>query len=146
MEWESLEKYWIEQLRIWGFNLTNISKGGGGPSEYHSAKEAIKKRASKIRGIPRSQETKEKISKSHKGKEKSILHKKHLKETMIKKFGIPILQISKSGTIVKEFNSITEAAEALGKNKGNIAKCCKHEYGFKTAYGFRWEYKNEYLV
>lgn len=145
-EWELLEQYWICQLKIWGFNLTNISKGGGGPLEYHPTKEAIEKRASKIKGISRDEETKRKISESHKGKNKSDLHKLHVKEAMTKKFGIPVLQLSKEGEILAEFNSITEAAEFLGKSKGNIAKCCKHEYGFKTAYGYRWEYKNEYIV
>lgn len=28
--WQDSEQYWIEQLRQWGFNLTNIHKGGGG--------------------------------------------------------------------------------------------------------------------
>lgn len=29
-DWQSLEMYWIEQFKVWGFNLTNCTKGGEG--------------------------------------------------------------------------------------------------------------------
>lgn len=31
-DWKSLECYWIEQFKHWGFNVLNKNKGGGGPS------------------------------------------------------------------------------------------------------------------
>lgn len=29
-DWQQLEKYWIEQFKVWGFKLTNITEGGEG--------------------------------------------------------------------------------------------------------------------
>jgi hypothetical protein len=42
--------------------LTNLTDGGDGNQNQKFSKESIEKRASKIRGIPRSEETKQKIS------------------------------------------------------------------------------------
>ena len=30
-DWKYWEEYWIEQFKVWGFNLLNQNKGGGGP-------------------------------------------------------------------------------------------------------------------
>jgi hypothetical protein len=41
-DWKSLECFWIEQFRQWGFELMNKNKGGGGPS--FQTEESNKKR------------------------------------------------------------------------------------------------------
>jgi len=48
-DWEPLETYWIEQFRQWGFQVMNKNKGGSGPDFQ-------------------TEETKQKISNSTKGK------------------------------------------------------------------------------
>lgn len=144
-DWDWLEQYWISQFKQWGFNLTNISNGG--PTEWHPTKEAIEARASKIRGVPRDEATRKKISESNAGKPKSEVHKRHVKESMTEKFGTPVVQLDKNTReLIARYPSISIAAETIGKNKANIGKCCQHKYGFKTAYGYIWEYESEYIV
>jgi hypothetical protein len=42
-DWKSLESYWIEQFKQWGFNIQNKNKGGGGPSfQPQSMKDSIR--------------------------------------------------------------------------------------------------------
>jgi len=44
-EWKFWEKYWINQFKSWGFNLTNHRVGGeDGPTGYKQGKEIIQKR------------------------------------------------------------------------------------------------------
>ena len=62
-EWEFWEKYWIEQFKQWGFNLTNISKGGYENNYKRSNQTRDRMRKSKL-GITLSEEHKKKISKS----------------------------------------------------------------------------------
>ena len=52
LDWHWLEKYWILQFKCWNFKLTNICEGGKGSD-----------------GLKHSIESKEKISKWHKGKQ-----------------------------------------------------------------------------
>ena len=46
-EWKQWECYWIEQFKVWGFDLINQNKGGGGPNT-HSDKTIEKIRSKKI--------------------------------------------------------------------------------------------------
>ena len=63
-DWQYWEQYWIEQFKQWGFNLTNLTKGGDGGQGYkHTNLNKKKMRDSKL-GKPLSEEHKEKISKS----------------------------------------------------------------------------------
>lgn len=58
-DWEPYEIYWIAQFRAWGFDLVNKCDGGSGPTN-----------------AKRSQETKEKVSKSQIGRKASEETKK----------------------------------------------------------------------
>lgn len=49
-----------------------------------------------------------------------------------------VLQTSKSGAIIKEYENVREASLQNGYNQGSITKCCDGEQ--KTAYGFVWEF------
>ena len=60
-----------------------------------------------------------------------------------------ILQIDKiTDEIIAEYESYTEAAEKLGvPNTGLISKCCRNKASIngdynRTAYGYKWEFKN----
>lgn len=58
------------------------------------------------------------------------------KATMVKYH--PVAQYDLSGNLIKEWKSLKEASESLGKPSGNIYKCCQRK--IKSAYGFIWKY------
>lgn len=53
----------------------------------------------------------------------------------------PIIQLSIEGKLVKEWESIKQVKRELGFNTCGIIKCCKKQPKYKTAYGFKWQYK-----
>ena len=57
-----------------------------------------------------------------------------------KKSAIPILQFSKSGEFIKEWQSASEAQRKLGIAQQSICACCKDR--LKSAGGFVWKYKS----
>lgn len=57
-----------------------------------------------------------------------------------KKSSIPILQFSKDGKFIKEWQSLAEAGRQLGISQVNICSCCKGR--LKHAGGFVWRYKD----
>jgi hypothetical protein len=78
-DWEPLETYWIEQFITWGFEVVNKRKRGGSGTEYQSNETKLKISSSnkgkpkhslyskkcisnKLKGIPKSNETKLKMS------------------------------------------------------------------------------------
>lgn len=52
-----------------------------------------------------------------------------------------IIQLSKCGEIISEFDSITSASIITGTNLSSITQVCKGNR--KSASGYRWEYKNK---
>jgi len=70
--WEPLESYWIEQFIHWGFDVQNKNKGGGG-CEFQSQDTKNKMRVIK-KGVPLSEEHKLSISISRKGLKHSKIH------------------------------------------------------------------------
>jgi len=61
-------------------------------------------------------------------------------KAIAKKLWVPILQISKDGSIIQEWNSATEASKVVGVSRGDISNCIQGRQ--KTAKGFIWKYKN----
>ena len=51
---------------------------------------------------------------------------------------VKVKQLSKSGELVRIWDSIAEASSELGIFKSQICYCCKGKY--KTAGGYKWEY------
>lgn len=62
--------------------------------------------------------------------------KKKISDKLSKK----ILQFSKDGILINEYNSLKKASEETGIEKSNICLVCKGKT--KTAGGFIWKYKN----
>ena len=50
----------------------------------------------------------------------------------------PIIQISKEGNEIRQWDCISDVQKELGYSAGNICWCCKGK--IKTAYGFVWRY------
>ena len=93
--------------------------------------------------------SKKKMSESHKGKS-SWIKGKHWSEEMRKKLsdshkGLPsknkrkVLQFTKEGKFIKEWDNITLITKTTGIN--NIVSCCKGK--IKSSGGFIWKYKDE---
>lgn len=57
----------------------------------------------------------------------------------------PVVQVDKDGNFVAEHESVQAAHRNTGVSDGSICYCCRHEYGFKSAGGFGWMYKTEWL-
>ena len=73
-DWSFWEKYWIDQIKTWGFKLTNIAAGGGGGN----LGEIVNRKISESKfGYKHTDETKQKISNFRIGK-------KHTEETIVK--------------------------------------------------------------
>jgi hypothetical protein len=153
-DWKLLETYWIQQFRVWGFEVVNKNNGGGGPITHNTLTKS-KMRQSHL-GIKRPKYIGEKISKSNTGNKK--IRTKQRKDTgipkpetqkhkmSIAKLGKPsanpkkpILQYDTQGNFIKEWSSGTEINKVLGIHHGNVVKCCK---GIKKCIGgFVWQYK-----
>lgn len=122
-----------------------------------------------MKGKHHSEESRRKLSESHKGKTTWNKGKHISEETKAKlskanigknnpNYGKPrslhiktkisdsqpsrkiVYQIDKkTGTLIKEWNSINEASKTLNISSSNISMCCKGKR--KTAGGFIWSYK-----
>ena len=57
----------------------------------------------------------------------------------------PVIQLSKKGKFLKEWESITIASNELKIKREKITQVCKHEYGRKSTGGYMWLYKDEYI-
>ena len=143
-DWVIYEKYWISQFKSWGFSLTNLTDGGDGNQNQKFSEESIKKRASKIKGIPRPEDVRRKISESHKGVPNSKEHNEHTRESIIKKQGRAVYQYTLNGDFVKEWRCIAEAADFYKVDRTSLMRCCQGK--FKKSAGFKWKYKNEDII
>ena len=100
-----------------------------------------------------SKETRDKISKSHKGKKKKPFTKEHLKklseshknkvfsQETKNKMGVVILQYDLNLNLINEYKTITEASQNTNIHLSNIQQVCKNKR--KTAGGYIWKYKDE---
>ena len=143
------QKYNISKERIHG------NKGKPKPEGFMSdeMKEKISKgnkgkvhsKVHKNKGIPISEETKQKISKSN-SKPKppgfgNLIKSKVDYKLIGEKNSKPILQLDKNFNLIQEFKSIKEALLFFGKSTNNscITACLKGRQ--KTAFNYIWKYK-----
>lgn len=60
----------------------------------------------------------------------------------VKRFGSKtVCQFTKDGEFIAEYPSTCEAERQTGINQGQISGCCNGKYGYKTAGGYVWKYK-----
>ena len=52
-----------------------------------------------------------------------------------------ILQLDLNDNIISEFSSISEASKILNVGRSGIMQCLRKRN--KTAFGYKWKYKNE---
>ena len=124
----------VEEMFIWLFDSTNE---GYNISTYDR------------NSYKRTDETRRKNSEAHTG-EKNPMYGKHFSEESKRKMSEahkgkiyantkPILQFSKSGELIAEYSSLTEASRQTGCNNSHISSCCKGNR--KSTGGYIWEYK-----
>lgn len=142
-DWKWFEQYWISQLKAWGFHLNNLTDGGDGNQNQKMSPQSIKRRADKIRGIPRDSETKKKISEALFGRILTEEIKNKVKASVTELQGKKINQFDLNGNLIKEWESISEAANALNIDRANIGHCCAHKLNHNTAGGFIWRYYDD---
>ena len=92
-----------------------------------------------LKGVPKSEAHKKALSEAHKGVPKSEAHKKALSEAHKGVNAKKILQFTKSGELIKEWQSAYEASRQLGIAQSNICNCCNGKR--KSVGGFIWMYK-----
>lgn len=140
-DWSWFEIYWISQMKIWGFNLTNIRPGGEDNYCPHPMEETIRKRAEPIIGKPRDEKTKKSISNKLSGITRSEETKNKVRQSIIAKQGRPVLQLDKENNVIKEWDSGATAARELNLDKSNLNACCRGKK--KSCGGFIWKYVDE---
>ena len=119
-EREYIIKY--NTLSPYGYNHYN---GGICGFTFHQLEETKQKISQTTKGIPKSEETKERISKglmNHPSKSK------------------PVYQYTIDGTLVAVYYSAREAARQLGFSQGNISNCCNGGFYRKG----KWIHRNQY--
>jgi hypothetical protein len=161
-DWKFLETYWIQQFKVWGFEIMNKNEGGNGPN-FHTKETRLKMMKPKLEIV------KNKIRNSLLGN-KHIEHKKgsshgnygklksdETKQKMkgIKKLGVslsrqqrcspnkgkgkPILQYDSQNNFIQEWSSAREASLNINTTHQMINHVLKNRS--KTAGGFVWRYK-----
>lgn len=148
-DWSFWEKYWISQLKCWGFDLLNKTNGGeSGVTGFKHTKEARRKISEKQKGRTMPLEWRKNISLSKKGVKFSKKHKKNLSlshKGNIPSTIIPIYQIDiGNGNVIREYSSISDALRYLkiSLKSGLITQVCQGK--LKSAYGYYWCYVDKY--
>ena len=151
------EQYYIEVFDTLWPNGYNLTKGGDGliPCE-----EIRKKISNSLKGKPKSEEQKKKLSETLIG-EKNPFYRKHhsyetkkkislskkgkpspnkgkpMSEEQKKKLSKKVLQFTLDGEFVREWSSMAECGRN-GFNHSAVSACCRGK--LKSAYGFKWCY------
>lgn len=71
----------------------------------------------------------------------NLKYKNCLKEGKRKTSGKKVIQFDLNKNIIREYNSIAEAEEITGISRNHIGHCCNHTKYYKTAGGYKWEFK-----
>lgn len=170
-EWIFWEIYWIAQMRVWGFDLVNYTKGGDGctfanqtsfkkgdkPWNTGTASTGICLICSNKFNLTPAMIRQGRKTCSHacssilKSQQKNIGHfpEKHIPwnkgnsgyRLTGNKKARSVLQFKLTGEFVKEFTCMDDAAKEMNCIKENIRRVCVGKS--KTAKNFKWKYKNE---
>lgn len=124
-----VEKYWIKEFRAQEYRLTNLTDGGDGVIGYIMSEEAKLKLSKTLTGKVNSEKVRKLASLRWIGNN-------HGKNNCKK-----VIQYDLNMNKIKEYDSITIAANELSLKRYNIsAVCLKHR---KTCGGFIWRHKKD---
>lgn len=138
----------INLYKNMGYKLCNTTEGGEGlrnPSVETRKKlaKAASKRFSGL-GNPSKMPHVKKLRSEFFKKNNPMLDpikKEKIIESIKASCAKPVLQFSKTGDFIKEYESIREAARVLETGKEGISRCCHGK--LKTSAGFVWKFSNE---
>lgn len=154
------EMFWIDHYKSYigrpdahGYNMTLGGEGGMGYRHTEEAKAKMSEHWKGIRvgenhpmyGRNHTEEARTKMSKAHKGKKLSDKTRKKMSKRMqgVVTNAKPVVQLSLNGDFIAEYESAKQAMIVLGvKNASNITECCRGRR--KTAYKYKWLYKENY--
>lgn len=114
----------------------------GGHENKIMSDEAKQKMSKSKKGIKHTKEHNIKISNSLKGHTHILTEES--KNKMRLSHNKTVIQFTKEGTFVAEYESALVAKNITGIDSSNISKCCLGER--KSAGGFKWAYKNPPLL
>ena len=132
------EKMYISVYNTLIPNGYNISEGGQGSNGHKMPNDLLEKLRKLSTGRHPSKETREKMSKSHKGIDG---HKPTEEQIfrMKKKMGKPVLMYDKNDKLLNRFMSIREAAEKLNISHIQISRCCNNKLKTTMGYIFKFD-------
>ena len=128
--------------------------------EYEEARIALSKTVSRSnRNRKWSQESKQKLSESQRGNKNKMYGRpwwdEHTPQEKINQWRInltnlhptiAVVQLTKQDEFVAEYQSVREASEKTGIQEPNIIQVYNHTPHRKTAGGYKWMKKSEYLT
>lgn len=135
----------INTYREQKIELVNQTKHSSGGTKWSYTDEIKNKQSKGQMGTkrPKTKEWCEKISKANKGR--SILWANKIGDALRGKpknylnKHKPIIQYDPQNNLINEYQSAQDAGRCLGKSGNSIADCASGRQ--KTAYGFKWKYK-----
>jgi len=148
-EWGFWETYWIDLMRTWGFNLTNIACGGGGGNQGIAVNNKI---SIALKNRVFTKETIEKMKNgainrklSDAGRKSLSIHRSGIGNPMYgkvrpessKKYRT-VLQLDLNNNHIKTWMGIITASKELKINRCTITDVCSGRK--KTAGGYVWKY------
>jgi group I intron endonuclease len=126
----SLQKYWDRQAVIRDEKNRIQEEIQRNKPPFHHTPETKKRISEKTTGVP-------KHTKEFKSRLSEVGKKRDMTKCINK--GTPVLQYTKDGVFIKEWNNSSSAEKSLGKYGDGIRACIRGDQ--KSAYGFIWSPK-----
>ena len=153
LNWEECEKYWINQFRAWGFNLTNSRNGGVGVGQNPNSSKPvfqydkktgkfIKEWVSAIEVFKLLNISNSQIGDCCCGRAKSAggyLWSFERKNKHFIEIFRPIYQYDKSGIFMKKWFNAKEVYDTLKLSFSSLSECCYKRK--KTSGGYFWSFE-----
>jgi len=152
--WEILEKeiesfdklkereiYYIKLFDTYnkGYNSTLGGDGGFTGNNSGQFKKGVKPWCT---GIKLSESHVYNLKKSHFGKKQSNCTINKRVSKIIK----PVIKLSLNNEFIQEYSSLGEAALDTGAKRNSIGCVCANKIGYKSAGGFKWKFKKDYIL
>ena len=127
-----LEQKYIMEYKSQGLSY-NITDGGEGIWGFHFSEEQREKLRKSNRGKKQTPETVAKRVAKNTGKKRT--------NTQKAKTSKPVGQFDLEGNLIATYFGVREATRCTGINGSHIGDCCNHKPNRKTAGGFKWEWQ-----
>jgi len=120
----------------------NSTLGGDGGFTGHNSGQFKKGVKPWCTGIKLSENHINNLRKSHIGKKQSS----YTVDKRIKKMIKPVVRFSLNNEFIQEYSSLSEAALSTGTKMNSIGCVCANKTGYKSAGGFKWKFKKDYIL